>query len=224
MQKTEVITLNQVKNHPSVVTFIARADEVLGVMGYTEHGYRHADLVASIAYNILSRLDFPPREAELAEISGYLHDMGNVAGRQDHGAAGAILSSIVLRELGMPEVEIGIIMSAIGTHEEENGSAVNPVSAALIIADKSDVHRTRVRNTDFSTFDIHDRVNYAAQRSFLRVDLAKKTLSLEIDIDTEISQVMEYFEIFLSRMVMCRRAAELLGCQFKLIINGVSLL
>ncbi|GFP31797.1 uncharacterized protein HKBW3S42_00103, partial [Candidatus Hakubella thermalkaliphila] len=148
----------------------------------------------------------------------------NGAGRQEQRGVGASLSIIVLRELGMPEVEIGIIMSAIGTHEEENGSAVNPVSAALIIADKSDVHRSRVRNTDFSTFDIHDRVNYAAQRSFLRVDLAKKTLSLEIDIDTEISQVMEYFEIFLSRMVMCRRAAELLGCQFKLIINGVSLL
>jgi uncharacterized protein len=218
------VTLEDVKRDREVDAYVTKADEYTRVIGYTEHGVRHANLVASIAGNVLRRLGGDERAIQLAAIAGYLHDIGNMVGRVSHEHTGAILASRILTRLGMEPVEMAIIMGAIGNHEEQTGEPVSDVSAALIISDKSDVHRTRVRNPDPATFDIHDRVNYAVERSFLRVDGVAKTVRLELGIDTRLSQVMEYFEIFLPRMVMCRRAAKLLGCEFKLQINGTKLL
>lgn len=218
------VTLSDVESHEAVRTFISLADRYLGEMGYTEHGFRHAGLVAKIAYNVIHRLGFDDRTAELAAIAGYLHDMGNFVSRTMHSQTSATITYDILRDLGMSYGEIGIVMAAIGNHEEEFGSPVNPASAALIVADKSDVHRSRVRAKDQSTFDIHDRVNHAVEHSFLRVDSEARTLTLELTIDTELAGVMEYFEIFLSRMAMCRRAAEFLECRFKIDINGAQLL
>lgn len=220
----EMITFDSIKKDHEVHTFILRAQEHTGAMGFTEHGLRHAGLVAHIAHNILSRLGFPERQAELAAIAGYLHDIGNMISRHNHGETGALLAYQILTRLGMPAEETSLVMGAIGNHEEEYGQSVNALSAAIILADKSDVHRTRVRNTEVVTYDIHDRVNFAAQKSFVRVDPELKTITLELTIDTTISPVMDYFEIFLSRMVMCRRAADFLGCKFKLSMNDVRLL
>jgi metal-dependent HD superfamily phosphatase/phosphodiesterase len=217
-------TLDDVKRDPEVEAFINKANEYTGVIGYTEHGLRHANLTASIAANVLRRLGFDERTAELAAIAAYLHDMGNLVSRANHEHTAAMLANGILQRLGMQPEERAIVMGAIGNHEERHGEAVSAIGAAVILADKSDVHRTRVRNPDRSTFDIHDRVNYAVEHSFLRVDEKSKTVTLELTIDTAISQVMEYFEIFLDRMLMCRRAAEFLGCGFKLQINGVKLL
>ncbi|HAW60454.1 MAG TPA: phosphohydrolase [Actinobacteria bacterium] len=224
MKRTGDVTLDDIKGDTEVTAYMTQADKFMEAIGYTEHGERHASLVANIARNILTRLSYPEREAELASIAGYLHDIGNVIGRDLHGTASALIAKSVLERQGMKPQEIATVMNAIGNHEEENGLVTSEVCAALILADKSDVHKTRVRNPDMVTFDIHDRVNYAAQRSFLRVNEAKKQICLEIEIDTNISQVMEYFEIFLSRMVMCRRAAEFLNCTFSLVINDVKLL
>ncbi len=206
------ITIEEVKNDSEVIAFIARADKVMEEIGYTEHGYRHADLVSKIAFNILDRLGYSQREAELAEIAGYLHDIGNLVNRKNHYLVGAKISGDILKRLGMEPDEVSQIMSAIGNHEEESGSAIDAITAALILADKSDVHRSRVRRdlAEF-TFDIHDRVNYAVNHSFLRVNSEEKKIALELEIDTDISQVMDYFEIFLDRMTMCRRAADTLG-------------
>ncbi|MCX5779115.1 MAG: HD domain-containing protein [Elusimicrobia bacterium] len=213
------ITLDAVKKNTLANRFIDAANEYLGAVGYTEHGQRHVSLVAAMAHNTLTRLGFQDPLPELAGIAGYLHDIGNVVNRQDHGQSAALIAMRILKEMGATPDEIAIIISAIGNHEEEIGEPVNPVAAALILADKSDVHKTRVRNPDQVSVDIHDRVNYAAERSFLNVDGQKKTISLGLTIDTKVSQVMEYFEIFISRMIMCRRAAKFLGCTFELIIN-----
>jgi metal-dependent HD superfamily phosphatase/phosphodiesterase len=217
-------TLEDVKRDPEVEALLVKANEYTGVIGYTEHGLRHANLTANIAANVLRRLGFSERTAQLAAIAAYLHDVGNLVSRANHEHTGAVLANGILGRLGMPADERAVVMGAIGNHEERHGEAVSPVGAAVILADKSDVHRTRVRNPDRSTFDIHDRVNYAVEHSFLRVDEKSKTVTLELTIDTAISQVMEYFEIFLDRMLMCRRAAEFLGCGFKLQINGIKLL
>jgi hypothetical protein len=219
-----IVTLKQVREYPPVVTFITKANEYLGAMGYTEHGFRHARLVSNIAGQILDQLSYPKRQVELASIAGYLHDIGNVVARSDHGQSGALLSSQVLFSLGMPAEEVATIIGAIGNHEEEEGQPVSPVSAAVILADKSDVHRTRVRNRDIATFDIHDRVSYAAVESKVKVEAQEKNIILDLVIETEICPVMDYFEIFLTRMIMCRRAAELLECHFRLMINGAKLL
>jgi metal-dependent HD superfamily phosphatase/phosphodiesterase len=213
-----------VAESPDVKAMIEVADDYLGAIGYTEHGFRHANLVSHIAGNIIRRLGYDDRTAELAEIAGYMHDLGNCIGRDHHGVSSALLAREVLRGLGMDPVETIHVMNALGNHEEEFGTPANPVGAATIIADKSDVHQTRVRNLDPATFDIHDRVNFAAHRSFLRVDGDARTLTLELDIDTDTSQVMEYFEIFLSRMQMCRAAARELDATFHLQINGNALL
>jgi metal-dependent HD superfamily phosphatase/phosphodiesterase len=218
------VTLEMVKANPYFAAYIRRADDQMGVLGYTEHGERHAALVSRIAHNILSRLDYPERTVELAAIAGYLHDTGNLLHRKGHPMSSAILALTELRPMNMAPSELAIIMGAVGNHEEDQGDPVSEVSAAVIIADKSDVHRSRVRNPNTLAFDIHDRVNYAAQRSFVRVDNEHKTIALELDIDTSISQVMEYFEIFLTRMLISRRAANFLGCNFELIINKVKLL
>lgn len=219
-----MVHLDDVKKDPEVAAYVARSNEYLGTMGYTEHGQRHLGLVAQVAYNVLTHLGYPKRTAELAAVAGYLHDIGNVISRHNHGQAGALLAYNILSRLGMPPEEIAAVISAIGNHEEEYGHAVNHVAAALILADKSDVHRSRVRNRDLATFDIHDRVNYAVERSFLRVEAGERRLTMELTIDTRISSVMDYFEIFLTRMLMCRRAAAFLGCTFGMEINGARLL
>ncbi len=218
------LTLDEIKRDREVEAYVAKADEYTGAIGYTEHGFRHANLVASIAGNVLRRLGRPERAVQLAAIAAYLHDIGNLVGRVNHEHTGALLASRILTRLGMDPLEMAVVMGAIGNHEEDTGDPVGEVCAALIISDKSDVHRTRVRNPDPTTFDAHDRVNFAVQHSFLRVDEQAHTITLELTIDTAISQVMEYFEIFLPRMVMCRRAAKVLGCEFKLQINGTKLL
>jgi metal-dependent HD superfamily phosphatase/phosphodiesterase len=218
-----LISLEDIQQEPPISTFIAGADRVMEGLGYTEHGFRHANLTSRIAYNVLSRLGQEGRVAELASIAGYLHDVGNMVARENHGQTGALLVYDVLKDR-MNSSDLALVMSAVGNHEEEGGEAVSPVSAAVILADKSDVHRSRVRKSAQIDFDIHDRVNYAAEQSFLRVDSSARTVTLELTIDTQISHVMEYFEIFLDRMIMCRRAAQRLECQFKLTINGATLL
>jgi metal-dependent HD superfamily phosphatase/phosphodiesterase len=221
------VTFDLVRQDPEVQVLIDQANQNLAVLGYTEHGVRHVTLVARIARNVLRWLDFDEETQELASIAGYLHDIGNVVSRYDHSHTGAILAHSILTRLGMPPVDVAIVMGAIGSHGDDThrlGEPIHPVSAALILADKSDVHRSRVRNPDSSTFDAHDRVNYAAQSSFLRVDELNKTITLELTIDTSVAQVMHYFEIFLPRMLMSRRAAEFLGCAFHIKVNGVELL
>ena len=214
------VTLEEVKRDILTDTLIRTGNSNLGTMGFTEHGYRHINLVSNIMYNVARRLGFTQREVELAGIAGYMHDIGNVVNRERHHLSGAVLAYFILERLGMPLDEIGTVVAAIGNHDEETGSPVNNIAATLILADKSDVHRTRVRNTDVARFDIHDRVNYAVERSFLRVAEEERTIILELEIDQEISPVMDYFEIFLSRMLLCRRAANFLGCRFGLQING----
>jgi len=218
------ITIKHIRKNKKVQTFILAGDSNLRAMGFTDHSFRHVVLVSSIASNILEKLSFPERECQLAAIAGYLHDIGNVVSRHDHGQSGAMLAYDLLTEMGMDTLEITSIVAAIGNHEEQYGHAVNSLSAALILADKSDVHRSRVRNRDVSTFDIHDRVNYGAEKSTVRVDPNLKTITMELKIDLKITTVMEYFEIFLERMIMCRRAASFLGCNFELIINDAKLL
>lgn len=218
------VTLEIVKQHPRVKVYIDKANEHLNRIGYTEHGYRHANLVAEISFNILDRLNYPKRECINASIAGFLHDIGNLLGRDNHWQAGALLSQGVLTDLGMDIEDVVIIMNAIANHEEEVGDPTTSATAALILADKADVHFSRVRNPDRKTFDMHDRVNYAVKHSFLRVDSGSKKISLELTIDTAISQVMEYFEIFLSRMIISRRAARFLDCTYELIANEVKLL
>jgi metal-dependent HD superfamily phosphatase/phosphodiesterase len=217
------LTLDDIQEDPVVSSFISQADKVMDGLGYTEHGFRHANLSAKIAFNVLSRLDFEDRTCALAAIGGYLHDIGNAISRTGHGQSGANLVHQLLADRVDPG-ELGVVMAAVGNHEEDDGMGAGPVPAAVILADKSDVHRSRVRKTAQIDFDIHDRVNYAAEQSFLRVDSAARTITLELRIDTSISHVMEYFEIFLGRMMMCRRAAERLECSFHLDINGASLL
>lgn len=218
------VNLNDIQSNEQIKTLINKADDNLGILGYTEHGFRHCRLTAKAARRLLLELDFDQREAELAGIAGYLHDIGNVMGRREHDVAGAIMALKILQEMGMPLEEAADIAAAIGNHDEGEGQVVSRITAALILADKSDVHRSRVRNRDISTFDIHDRVNYAVEESRLNIVPAEKIISLDLRIDTSISQVMEYFEIFLTRMVMCRRAASFLEARFALKINEVDLL
>jgi len=217
---SHVVTFLEVREHPRVKIYVRKADEALAEIGYTEHGERHVGLVAHIAYNTLKRLGYPEREAELAAIAGYLHDVGNAVNRDHHAQSGAVMAMQMLEKMGMPDLEIVRVMSAIGNHHENDGDPVSAVAAALIVADKSDVHRTRVRNPDMIKFDIHDRVNYAVEKSFLNVNEAEKQITLELTIDTAISQVMEYFEIFMSRMLASRKAAKFLGTTFGLTVNG----
>ncbi|MPZ89007.1 MAG: HD domain-containing protein [Nitriliruptorales bacterium] len=200
------------------------ADEFLGAQGFTEHGFRHANLVGHIAFNVLVHLGHEPRIAELGAVAGYLHDIGNVVSRAYHGQTSAMLAYDLLKELEVDPRDMAYVLSAVGNHEEQYGVAVSPIGAAVILADKSDVHRSRVRKDASIEMDIHDRVNYAVQASFLRVDPEARTLTLELTIDTAISQVLEYFEIFLERMIMCRRAARTLGCDFKITVNDVPVL
>lgn len=222
---TRSLTLDDLRDDPEIMAYLEGGNSHLGALGYTDHGQRHAGLVAAIAGNVLEHLDFSEREVELARIAGYLHDIGNVISRFYHAQSGAAIAERLLHSRGMSPKEIATIIGAIGSHDPEDAiSASSPVSAAVILGDKSDVHRSRVRNQDTLNFDVHDRVNFAATRSFLRVDRDTKTIALELTVDTAISPVMEYFEIFLTRMIACKRAAEYLGARFELQINNVRLL
>jgi len=216
--------LDQVAGNRVIQTYVALADQFTGQIGYTEHGFRHANLVGHIAFNILDRLGHDRHLAELAAVAGYLHDVGNVISRHNHPQTSALIAMPILAELGMTTEDIGLVIGAIGNHEEELGHPVSPVSAAVNIADKSDVHRSRVRKDARVEFDIHDRVNFSATHSFVRVDASSHTITLELEIDTAVSDILEYFEIFLTRMMMCRRAAEGLDCKFRMTVNGHSLL
>ena len=214
-----MLTFFDVKNNSEVKTYITAADEALSALGYTEHSFAHVGRVASDAAMILTTLGYKNRVVELSMIAAYLHDIGNLVNRKDHSQSGAVMAFRILDRLGMPPEEIAAVVSAIGNHDEGTGVPVNAVAAALIIADKSDVRRTRVRNSDAATFDIHDRVNYSVESSELIIDNDNKVIRLELKIDTAISSLMSYFEIFLERMLLCRRAAEKLGLAFKLTIN-----
>jgi metal-dependent HD superfamily phosphatase/phosphodiesterase len=219
-----MVTLEEIKSDKAIDTFILKGNEHLGAMGYTDHGKVHIVLVSNLSRNILLQLGYNARTAELAGIAGYMHDLGNVVNRNGHSQSGALMAMEILRRMEMKPEEISIVAAAIGNHDEGSGQPVNPVAAALMLADKSHVHRNRVRNQDVATFDIHDRVNYAVEKSSLQIDAAQKLISMELSIDIAICPVMEYFEIFLSRMLMCRRAANYLECEFALIINGAKLL
>ncbi|MEO0115964.1 MAG: HD domain-containing protein [candidate division WOR-3 bacterium] len=216
-----MINLKDLEKDEEVLTLLKEADRQLLAIGYTEHGIRHSKLVAARARAILLRLKFPKREAELAAIAGFLHDIGNLVNRERHEESGALIALSILKRLGMPLAEVSKVVSALGNHHEETSSITSPITAALILADKSDVHSSRVRNPDYIKFDIHDRVNYAVKKSELTVDSKKRKIILNLAIDTKIAPIMEYFEIFLSRMLISRRAADFLGCQFELFINGV---
>lgn len=219
-----VVTFADVKSDPEVQAYIKVAQEMLEAIGYTEHGLRHIGLVAHRAMKLMEALGRPPRRVELVGIAALLHDIGNLINRQDHGQSSALLAHVILSRKGMPPDEIAQVMAAIGNHEEQNGNSVSDLAAALILADKSDVHRSRVHNRDIATFDIHDRVNYAAIHSDLSVLPEQKAIRLELEVDTSIIAIAEYFEIFLSRMMMSRRAAESFEYRFELVINGTRLL
>ncbi len=216
--------LEDVKNDKEVNVLVDNTERQLTELGYTEHGRRHIGIVSEIAGNILKELGYSEREIELARIAGYLHDIGNSINRMDHAHTGAILAYDILKRLGMPLEDAAEIMMAIGNHDENSGTAVSTVSAALILADKSDVHRSRVRNENLSRFDIHDRVNYAVEEAKVEVDTENKKIYLKLKIDTEICPVIKYFEIFLDRMLMCKKAASYLDVWFHLEINGAVLL
>lgn len=219
-----MITLEALKSNKKVNTFIKQADASLIALGYTEHSFAHVTHVAETAAYILETLGYPAHEVELVRIAAYLHDIGNLVNRVEHSQSGAVMAFRILDEMGMPPEDLAMIVTAIGNHDEGTGVPVNALSAALILADKSDVRRSRVRNQDLSTFDIHDRVNYSVEKSRLHINTEKTIIKLKLQIDPHFSSVMDYFEIFLTRMVLCRKAAEKLGLQFKLIINEQQLI
>lgn len=219
-----MITLNGLKNDKEIQMLIDKAEKQLIEIGYTEHGLRHLGIVSELGGNILKELGYSDREVELARIAGYLHDIGNAINREDHAHTGAIFAYNLLKERGMDLEDAGDVMMAIGNHDEKTGAPVSPVSAALILADKSDVHRSRVRNANQSRFDIHDRVNYAVEESRMIIDSKEKKVTLDLKIDTNICPVIKYFEIFLDRMLLSKRAASYLGIWFELKINGATLL
>jgi metal-dependent HD superfamily phosphatase/phosphodiesterase len=224
IEQPAVVTVDDVKGNPEVQALVNKSDEYLGIIGYTDHGINHVSRVSDRAYQIIRELELPEREAHLAGIAGYLHDIGNVVHRHNHAYVSALLSYSILSKMGMSIKEITVIMGAIGNHDESDGDPINNPCAALIIADKSDVLRSRVRNPRMINFDIHDRVNYAAEESEVVVDRKSHLITLKLKIDTNISQVMEYFEIFMSRMTISRRSANYLNCDFGLIINDIKLL
>ncbi|MDY3929594.1 MAG: HD domain-containing protein [Clostridia bacterium] len=214
-----MITFESIKNNEDIKTYIEEADKSLIALGFTEHSFAHVGRVANVAKYILETLGYSQHEVELVQIAAYLHDIGNLVNRVDHSLSGAVMAFRILSNLNMPANDIAVITTAIGNHDEGTGVAVNPLAAALIIADKSDVRYTRVRNRDSSTFDIHDRVNFSVKNSTVTIDDTHTALILNLKVDTQYSSVMDYFEIFLGRMIMCRKAAEKLGLIFKLVIN-----
>ena len=219
-----MLTYDEIRKSEIIKTYIVRADESLGALGYTEHSFAHVVHVAQMAGDILKELGFDERTVELARIAGYMHDIGNLVNRIDHSQSGAVMAWSILNDMKCAPDEIATIVSAIGNHDERTGVPVNPVSAALILADKADVRWTRVRNKGMATFDIHDRVNYAVRKSELLINEDKTQINLILTLDPQHGSVMEYFEIFMDRMLFCRKAAERLGMQFKLTINDQQLI
>ena len=219
-----MLTFEDVKNNGAIRTYIQRADESLIALGFTEHSFAHVAMVAENAAYILETLGYPARTVELARIAGFLHDIGNLVNRIDHSQSGAVMAFRILDNLDCDPAEIATIVTAIGNHDEGTGQPVNAVAAALILADKSDVRRSRVRNQDPSTFDIHDRVNYSVKESQLKINGEHTLIKLKLSVDTKYGSVMDYFEIFMGRMLLCRKAAEKLGLQFKLMINEQQLI
>lgn len=217
------ITYQDLKNNEAISTYIKKADESLIALGYTEHSFAHVTKVAELASQILLTLGYSEREAELAKMAGYLHDIGNVVNRVEHAQSGAVMAFRILDKMGADPEDIATIITAIGNHDESTAFPVNAVAAALILADKTDVRYTRVRNQDFSSFDIHDRVNYSVKESTVEV-VKGSNITLNLKIETKMCTVMDYFEIFLNRMILCRKAAEKLGLQFWLVINGQRLI
>ena len=215
----EIVTQNE-----AIKIYISRADESLAALGYTEHSFAHVLHVARMAGYILQTMGYDERTVELGKIAGYLHDIGNLANRKDHSQSGAVMAYSMLNDMSCDPAEIATIVTAIGNHDEGTGVPVNAVAAALILADKADVRRSRVRNQDISTFDIHDRVNYSVVKSALKINEERTLVKLKLTVDTKFGSVMDYFEIFLDRMILCRKAAEKLGLQFKLIINEQQLI
>lgn len=219
-----MITFEELKNNEKVNTFIRQADASLIALGYTEHSFAHVTHVAETAAYILETLGYSAHDVEIARIAAYLHDIGNLVNRVEHSQSGAVMAFRILDEMGMPPEDLAMVVTAIGNHDEGTGVPVNALAAALILADKSDVRRSRVRNQDPTTFDIHDRVNYSVEKSRLHINTEKTIIKLKLQVDPHFSSVMDYFEIFLTRMVLCRKAAEKLGLQFKLIINEQQLI
>ena len=214
-----MLTFEALKNNEEINTYIRLADASLAALGFTEHSFAHVTRVAETAAYILETMGYPQHDIELAKIAGYLHDIGNLINRVDHSQSGAVMAFRILREMDMAPENVAAVVTAIGNHDEGTGVPVNPIAAALILGDKTDVRRSRVRNHDLTAFDVHDRVNYSVEKSVLKINTDKTMLKLKLQIDPAISPVMDYFEIFLVRMTMCRKAAEALGLQFKLIIN-----
>ena len=219
-----MITLKDIKENQELDSLIRGAQKQLNAIGYTEHGHRHISIVSKRAGDILEKLGYPERTVELTRIAGYMHDIGNCVNRVDHAHTGAILAYNILREMEMPVDERTEIMMAIGNHDEKTGTAISDISAALILADKSDVHRDRVVNKNLSTFDIHDRVNYAVTNAELEIDEKERKIILNLTIDTNICPVLDYFEIFMQRTMMSKYAAKYLKVWFELVINGTKLL
>ena len=218
------MTYEEIKKDEALRTYIIRADESLSALGFTEHSFDHVTIVSEKAGYILEELGYPARTVELAKIAGYLHDIGNLVNRIEHSQSGAVMAFRILDKMGFPPEEIAAITTAIGNHDEGTGQPVSEIAAALILADKSDVRRSRVRNSDMSAFDIHDRVNYSVTKSELKINEAHTLIKLKLTVDTRYGSVMDYFEIFLNRMLLCRKSAEKLGLQFKLMINEQQLI
>ena len=219
-----MITFEEIRRNETISTYIRKADESLIALGYTEHSFAHVGMVAANARYILEKLGYSERTLELVQIAAYLHDIGNLVNRADHSQSGAVMAFRILDKLGMEAEEIAEIVTAIGNHDEGTGRPVSAMAAALILADKSDVRRSRVRNQDESAFDIHDRVNYSVKKAELKINEERTLIKLKLSVDTRYGSVMDYFEIFMGRMLLCRKAAEALGLQFKLMINEQQLI
>ena len=219
-----MVTYEALRRDAAVNTYITRADESLSALGFTEHSFPHVCRVAEVAGQVLKALGYDSHQIELAKIAAYLHDIGNLVNRVDHSQSGAVMAFRILDHMDMDAADVATVVTAIGNHDEGTGVPVNAVAAALILADKSDVRRSRVRNQDIASFDIHDRVNYSVKKSRLKINEERSLIKLKLSVDTKYGSVMEYFEIFMERMILCRKAAEKLGLQFKLMINEQQLI
>ena len=218
------ISFEDIKNNEEIKQYIRQADASLLALGFTEHSFAHVMRCADLSSRWLLQLGYSEHEAELARIAGYMHDIGNLVNRTDHAQSGAIMAFNILSGMGMPAADVAAVVTAIGNHDEGTAYPVNSIAAALILADKTDVRRSRVRNNETISFDIHDRVNYAVEKATTSLKPEEKTLSLTLEVDADICSVMDYFEIFMQRMILCRRAAEFFGIRFQLVINGQSLM
>ncbi|MDL2214194.1 HD domain-containing protein [Clostridia bacterium OttesenSCG-928-O13] len=218
------VTFEDIKNSEEIKIYIRQADAAMLALGFTEHSFAHVMRCADLASRWLLQLDYSEHEADLARIAGYMHDIGNMVNRTMHAQTGAMLAFSILTRMGMPAADVASVVSAIGNHDESSACPVNSIAAALILADKTDVRRSRVRNGETIHFDIHDRVNYAVEKSTTSLNTEEKTFTLSLDVDHNICAVMDYFEIFMDRMLLCRRAAEFFGLRFQLVINGSTLM